>query len=135
VNEEHTSKQIEENYVLWEDDYVNKSQGEENPTNYSNENEEFSKVEFFEFEVTCHRFYRFIFDLRGTQAKNLRLNSFEKGENVVILIFSPLIRRIKSRKNQIIIGSKCYSHRSLYIYLVLVMSRALQFQLMCYLKR
>jgi hypothetical protein len=96
---------------------------------------QFSKVEFFKFEVTCDGFYRFIFDPGGTQAKNSRSNSFEKGENDVILVFSPLTGRIKSQKNQIIFGSKCYSRGSLYICLVLVISRALQVQLGCYLKR
>jgi hypothetical protein len=41
---------VEENYVLWKDDNVYKSQGEENPTNTSNQNEEFSKVEFSKVE-------------------------------------------------------------------------------------
>jgi len=56
-NEEKILQQVEENFVLWKDDYVHKSQGEENPENSINQNEEFSKV-----EIACDEFYRVIFD-------------------------------------------------------------------------
>ncbi|KEH29871.1 hypothetical protein MTR_4g053685 [Medicago truncatula] len=83
-NEEKISQQVEENYVFWKDDNVHKSQGEENPTNSSNQNEEFSKV-----EIPCDEFYRFIFDTRGNQAINSKSNSLEEGEYDGNLIFSP----------------------------------------------
>jgi len=69
--------------VLWKDDYVHKSQGEENPTNSINQNEEFSKV-----EIACHEFYRVIFDPGGIQAINSRSNSLEEGEYDENLILS-----------------------------------------------
>lgn len=83
ANEEKIPQQVEENFVLWKDDYVHKSQGEEDLTNSINQTEEFSKV-----EIACHEFYRVIFDPGGIQAINSRSNSLEEGEYDENLILS-----------------------------------------------
>jgi hypothetical protein len=52
-------------------------------TYFFNQNENISKVEV----ITCHGFFRLIFDPGGYGARNSRTNSLEEGENDVILKF------------------------------------------------
>lgn len=109
-NEETFSQQVEENYVIWNDDHVHKSKVDEKKTNSSNKSEELSKV-----KVTCDGFHRFIFDPGGIQAINSRSNSLEEGEYDVILKLSLLTRIIKSlwnKRTKLILGSKFYFRRS-----------------------